>query len=123
MFIRNCILLLILLIISNNLISLYISVQDGTKFCNSHPPAHSTPHSAHTHFLSSRFAHGQEGEEEEDPNLFMTRKCESFFIMIARTDKSLKDYEVVLRVGSFIIHVLALLYIKDKISKTWEYYD
>lgn len=28
-----------------------------------------------------------------------------------------------LRIGSFIIHVLALLYIKDKIIKTWEYYD
>jgi hypothetical protein len=43
--------------------------------------------------------------------------------MIARTDKHLKDYETVLRIGSFIIHVLTLLYIKDKISKTWEYYD
>lgn len=43
--------------------------------------------------------------------------------MIARTDKSQKDYEVVLRIGSFIIHVLALLYIKDKIIKTWAYYD
>lgn len=43
--------------------------------------------------------------------------------MIARTDKTQKDYEMVLRVGSFIIHVLALLYIKDKIIKTWEYYD
>lgn len=43
--------------------------------------------------------------------------------MIARTDKVSKDYEVILRICSFIIHVLALLYIKDKISKTWEYYD
>jgi hypothetical protein len=43
--------------------------------------------------------------------------------MIARTDKAQKDYEIVLRIGSFIIHVLALLYIKDKIIKTWEYYD
>lgn len=43
--------------------------------------------------------------------------------MIARTDKALKDYEVVLRIGSFIVHVLALLYIKDKIIKTWAYYD
>lgn len=43
--------------------------------------------------------------------------------MIARTDKTQKDYEIVLRIGSFIIHVLALLYIKDKILKTWKYYD
>jgi hypothetical protein len=43
--------------------------------------------------------------------------------MIARTDKKQKDYEIVLRIGSFIIHVLALLYIKDKIIKTWAYYD
>jgi hypothetical protein len=43
--------------------------------------------------------------------------------LIARTDKTQKDYEIVLRIGSFIIHVLALLYIKDKIIKTWEYYD
>ena len=43
--------------------------------------------------------------------------------MIARTEKDSKDYEVVLRIGSFIIHVLTLLYIKDKIIKTWAYYD
>ena len=43
--------------------------------------------------------------------------------MIARTEKDSKDYEDVLRIGSFIIHVLTLLYIKDKIIKTWAYYD
>jgi hypothetical protein len=124
MFIRNCILLLVLLIVSNNLVSLYISVQDGTNFCNAHPATPKVAEPAARHFLASRFGHAQAGgEEEEDANLYLSRKCESFFIMIARTDKSLKDYEVVLRIGSFIIHVLALLYIKDKIIKTWAYYD
>jgi len=28
-----------------------------------------------------------------------------------------------MRLCSFFIHVLGLLYIKDKISKAWEYYD
>lgn len=42
---------------------------------------------------------------------------------MARTDKVQKDYEVIFRICSFVIHVLALLYIKDKIIKTWEYYD
>ena len=43
--------------------------------------------------------------------------------MIARTDKVPNIYENVIRICSFIIHVLALLYIKDKIIKTWAYYD
>ena len=34
-----------------------------------------------------------------------------------------QPYEVILRICSFIIHVFALLYIKDKIIKTWAYYD
>ena len=37
MFIRNCILLLVLLIVSNNLISVYISVEDGNNYCKTHP--------------------------------------------------------------------------------------
>jgi hypothetical protein len=40
-------------------------------------------------------------------------------ILFARTDIKQKDYEFILRIGSFIIHVLGLLYIKDKIMKTW----
>lgn len=43
--------------------------------------------------------------------------------MMANTDKVSTVYENILRICSFIIHVLALLYIKDKIIKTWAYYD
>lgn len=136
MFIRNCILLLVLLIVSNNLISIFISVQDGNNYCNAHPAGKEVAaHSPH-HFLAHRnFNHlGEHGSEEgkvgeghgghpEDPNLYLSRKCDNLFLMIARTDKNQKDYEIVLRIGSFLIHVFALLYIKDKIIKTWEYYD
>jgi hypothetical protein len=69
--------------------------------------------------VSGEHGHGH----AEDPNLFLSRKCDHLFLMIARTDKVQKDYEIILRIGSFIIHVLALLYIKDKIIKTWAYYD
>ncbi len=44
-------------------------------------------------------------------------------LMIARTEKVTNIYENTLRICSFVIHVLALLYIKDKINKTWAYYD
>jgi len=128
MFIRNCIILLLLLIVSNNLISLFISVQDGRNYCSTHQAGHHvakhSPVPEHHHLLAqySHLQHGK-GEHKEDPNLYLSRKCDNLFLMIARTDKHLKDYETVLRIGSFIIHVLTLLYIKDKISKTWEYYD
>ncbi len=39
MFIRNCIILLLLLIISNSLISLVTAVNDGTEYCKAHPPS------------------------------------------------------------------------------------
>jgi hypothetical protein len=61
MFIRNCIILLILLIISNNFISLYISISDGNAYCNSLPAKAETP----AHFLSSRaFSHYSEEEQQ-----------------------------------------------------------
>jgi len=44
-------------------------------------------------------------------------------LLAARTDKVQLDYEFIFRISSFIIHVLGLLYIKDKIIKTWAYYD
>jgi len=44
-------------------------------------------------------------------------------LLMSRNDKVQKDYETIFRIGSFIIHVLGLLYIKDKILKTLEYYD
>lgn len=119
MFIRNCLILLILLIISNNFISLIISIKDGTEYCNSHPVAAHSPETSPHHFMSTRGGH----LEAEDPNLYLSRKCNNLFLMIARTDKVSNVYENVLRICSFIIHVLALLYIKDKIIKTWAYYD
>lgn len=119
MFIRNCLILLILLIISNNFISLIISIKDGTEYCNSHPVSAHSPETAPHHFMSTRGEHFN----AEDPNLYLSRKCDNLFLMIARTDKVSNVYENVLRICSFIIHVLALLYIKDKIIKTWAYYD
>lgn len=77
----------------------------------------------HLNHSSEGEGEGKVGEHAEDPNLYLSRKCGNLFLMIARTDKNQKDYEIVLRIGSFIIHVLALLYIKDKIIKTWAYYD
>lgn len=58
MFIRNCIILLILLIISNNFISLFISIHDGNDYCGSHPAVvgHSE-HPAHEMFAKHAFAH------------------------------------------------------------------
>lgn len=104
MFIRNCILLLVLLIISNNLISIFISVQDGHNYCSTHPAGKEVAaHSPH-HFLAQRsFTHfNEEAKEEgkvgeghghpEDPDLYLSRKCGNLFLMIARTDKTQKDY-------------------------------
>ena len=54
MFIRNCIILLILLIISNNFISLYISVNDGNEYCNSRSVTPALPVTPTTHFLFNR---------------------------------------------------------------------
>ena len=70
MFLRNCILLLVLLIISNNLIILFISVTDGQHYCD-HQPAKAahfqlTPPLNHlattpnTHLLFGRLAHEHE---------------------------------------------------------------
>lgn len=41
----------------------------------------------------------------------------------ANTDKTVNNYYNLLRVSSFIIHMAALLYIKDKILKAFDYYD
>ena len=53
----------------------------------------------------------------------MTSQCTNKWIMIARTDHKVTAVETILRIASFIIHVFGLLYIKDTMIKTMEYYD
>ncbi len=42
---------------------------------------------------------------------------------MARTELNLNNPEILLRIGSFIMQILTLVYIRDKIKKTNEYYD
>jgi hypothetical protein len=42
---------------------------------------------------------------------------------MSRIDSIIDEEEIILRITSFIIHLLALLYIRDNINKTMQYYD
>lgn len=48
-------------------------------------------------------------------------KCRSLFVQWANIEMN-KDSEAFM-VASFIAHLLALLYIKEKIVDAWKYYD
>jgi hypothetical protein len=49
--------------------------------------------------------------------------CTSFLIVFARIEEHVSGSELILRISSFIIHLAALVYIRDKIRKTVQYYD
>lgn len=44
-------------------------------------------------------------------------------IYVSALEEYLSRYEVVIRVASFIVQLLTLIYIRDKIRKTFAYYD
>lgn len=44
-------------------------------------------------------------------------------VLVARTDIVNRDEEFIYRIASMVIQMIALLYIKDKILKTLDYYD
>jgi hypothetical protein len=49
--------------------------------------------------------------------------CTSWLLRFMRTELSVTREEVVLRLSSFLIHLMALLYMRDTIKKTNDYYD
>jgi hypothetical protein len=49
--------------------------------------------------------------------------CTSWLIKFVRSEPSVSDEELILRICSFAIHLLGLIYIRDMISKTRKYYN
>lgn len=95
-FLKYCIILLMVLICSYSAMSFYWALVDNYNFCSVE---------AHRRLLSSSLA-------DPDPH------CTSFMIRFSRIEKNLENSEVILRISSFVIHILALIYIRDNIQKT-----
>ena len=94
-FIKYCAVLLLILICSYSAISLYWGITHNETLC-------------HRRLLSS---------EGSAPS------CTSVFVKWSRIETEVLGEEIVMRITSFIIHLLALVYIRDNILKTMEYYD
>jgi hypothetical protein len=86
-FVKYCIILLLVSICCDNAIEIYWSIIENSANCN-----------------------------QTDIN------C-SFMLYLSRMSKTVDNAEVVVRVFSFIVQLAVLLYIRDLISKTRNYYD
>ena len=49
--------------------------------------------------------------------------CTSFMIRIGRVESEVSIAEIILRITSFVMHLFTLIYIRDNVKKTIEYYD
>jgi hypothetical protein len=95
-FLRYCIILVLILICSYSAVSLYWGIKASSAFCS-----------------HRRLGGGSEGDLH----------CTSFLIIFSRIEDHVDGAEMILRIASFVIHMLALIYIRDNIRKTIEYYD
>jgi len=87
-FLKYCIILLVLSDCSYNGIELYWSINEGDELCNS-----------------------------------LENGCTSIMVKLARIQETVKGEEVVVRVLSFLVQLGILIYIRDLIIKTRNYYD
>lgn len=88
MFIKYCIILLMVTICSYNALELYWALDENSVTCKN-------------------------GEVH----------CTSFMIYISSINSHLENAEVLVRIFSFVVHIGVLLYIRDLITKTRNYYD
>jgi hypothetical protein len=49
--------------------------------------------------------------------------CTSWLIRFMRTESHVSRDEIILRLSSFLIHLMGLIYMRDTIKKTNDYYD
>jgi hypothetical protein len=69
--------------------------------------------------LNSNHFSGGEGEEAHKLHILCTNK----FVFISNVNDKSSTAETVARISSFIIQVLFLIYVKNSLSKTADYYN
>jgi hypothetical protein len=94
---KYTIVMILLQVVSYNVLALYWSYQDNLPFCVDHQP-------------------------KQIPNGTIDH-CTGFFVSIARLEYEVTPSEQIIRVLSFVIQLLALVYIRDKLTKANAYYD
>lgn len=98
MFNKYAIILLTLQVLSYSVLSLHWAVESTHELCYGEERHHLLPN-------------GHEGS------------CHSWLILFMRAETEVTDREILLRATSFIIQLLGLLYIRDTILKTLQYYE
>lgn len=88
--------MIMLQVVTYNALALYWSYIDNIPFCSG---------------TESKTIPGKSGS------------CTGFFVSIARLEYDINPAETIIRVGSFIIQLMALIYIRDKLTKANSYYD
>jgi hypothetical protein len=94
-FLKYTIIMILLQVVSYSALALYWSYVDNIPFCQDHQ----------TQSISDK-----------------TGSCTGFFVSIARIQYNIDPAETIIRVGSFIIQLMALIYIRDKLIKANSYY-
>ena len=118
LFIKYCIILNLLLIVTDGIVSVYKASSTNTQLCQQYFKTH--PQIANS-FLQLRTGANTTTQGISADNMKII--CASQYIMIANIEKGNSTTEIFTRVSSFIIHIVFLIYIKISLHQTGQYYN
>ena len=118
LFIKYCVVLILLLIVTDGIYSIYTAYQSNTLTCNSYYK----PHTISRNISLVRLATTPNATQTLVADQ-MALLCSSFYLSVASIEKKQGTPEVLLRISAFIIHIVFLVYIKISLFHTGEYYN
>ena len=118
LFIKYCVVLVLLLIVTDGIVSIYQAYQTNSLSCQSYYTPHTTvnPLSKLRTITTPNASQTLMADQ-------MALLCGSFYLRMASLQKKTGTPEILLRISAFIIHLVFLIYIKISLFHTGEYYN
>ena len=141
LFLQYCIILNLLLVLTDGIMMTTEAIQHNGNKCKNYPKPHANANvtaspavhhfmafaqqthfsDANTHFpgAQSHFSGGGAHGEAEKFKIL----CTNSFVYIANVNDESSTTEMVARISSFIIQTLFLVYVKNSLQRTGQYYN
>ena len=115
LFIKYCIVLNLLLIVTDGVVSVYRAYETNTLSCQNYYNAqHKNPGANFIHLRTQTLKPTNQVLVADQMSIL----CSTFWIKIASVEKGTATPEVLLRISSFFIHLVFLIYIKIALYQT-----